>query len=327
MELEVPVLRGLRSSSGPLKLSGVDGGQQPAGGASQEVSDARASSFRGRWPGRRRVDGVGDQRGRCCRIGDVRVRRVTDICVEPSDPVAATSVEQVEALWVGVWIRCTGSSVFEQLLGDDVGFELAADGRFFRIYEGPGGSLIRPEGVEQEGRWSVIDMTDMNGPGSYETGLDVSGSWGTSVFPTFFEAPPSVSIEGIGRYQRWDGAPPTRDLPPDVGESACGQPYGRAELVSVDQIEELLIGSWTLCGDPLPFRPPRADEIGIEFRADGRYARLLRSEDGSVVAGGAPSLEGTWEVREGDPAMEGPEPFEVCSCPTASAGGRPTGSP
>jgi hypothetical protein len=67
---------------------------------------------------------------------------------------------------VTLWARCSSTSWPRSL--DEVGFEVVGD-RFYRLYQGSGGTLIRAEGADQEGVVTVIDTTSANGPGSYQT--------------------------------------------------------------------------------------------------------------------------------------------------------------
>ena len=96
----------------------------------------------------------------------------------------------------------------------EVGIEITADGRFFRLYDDGASGLILASGGEEEGTWKVIDTTAMNGPGVYQLDFTITGTFpGTATFlqqPTHFRF---ISFP-TADYQPWDGEPPTPPVPP-----------------------------------------------------------------------------------------------------------------
>lgn len=215
-------------------------------------------------------------------------------CEDPLDPVELTSVEQVRSLLVGTWIRCAGPA-FSGALVDDVGLEVTADGRFYRVFELADDSLARATGPGQEGDWEVIDTTDMNGPGSYQVNWTLSSGGLITSFPAFFDSPPTLRTESGATpayYQRWTGAPPDQGQPPaTVGD--C--PVLGAEI-EPDSIESAIVGTWIRCAGAPPFLGATVDDIGIEVTADGRFHRLFRLPDGALARATGDRQEGTWEV-------------------------------
>ena len=137
-------------------------------------------------------------------------------CDVLKSPVSLTSVAQVEELLAGSRIRCGGEPAIGPTATAEVGFEVV-DGRFYRLYQGSGGTLIRAEGADQEGVVSVIDNSSMNGPGSFQVNYEILGN-GTAMFqPVFFNEPDALRLFGMagtGDYQRWSGPPPTPGVPP-----------------------------------------------------------------------------------------------------------------
>jgi hypothetical protein len=150
---------------------------------------------------------------------------VAGSCGVLKSPVSLTSAAQVEALLAGSWIRCDGVSAFGSAEGE-VGFEVAG-GRLYRLYQGSGGELIRGEGADQEGAVSVIDLTSMNGPGSYQVNVDLLGGGTAMNQPVFFSEPDAVRLRGTGDYQRWTGPPPTSVSPPITGPPVTSKPKDR----------------------------------------------------------------------------------------------------
>ncbi len=220
---------------------------------------------------------------------------------DPADPVTLSSVAQVELLVVGTWIRCDGPSQFGEVADGEVGVVVGADGRFYRVFEATDGTLVRAEGVDQEGAWTVLDLTNMNGPGHYQLNWTVLGRGTFITAPTFFESPPSLrlldSMRGPTRLERWTGAAPIAGLPPGDGDERCGHPTQPITPVDVEQVRDLLVGTWTRCGDASVVGDPAGD-VGLEFGSDGRFHRLVRAADGTIIRGAGAGLEGTWIVYD-----------------------------
>jgi hypothetical protein len=143
--------------------------------------------------------------------------QVSGPCDVLKSPVSLTSVAQVEELLGGSWIRCGGGSALGPAATGEVGFEVV-DGRFYRLYQGSGGTLIRAEGAGQEGVVSVIDTSSQNGPGRYQVDVEVLGIGTMINQPVFFNEPEALRLMGMGGtgdYQRWSGPPPTPGIPPN----------------------------------------------------------------------------------------------------------------
>ena len=222
-------------------------------------------------------------------------------------PVEVDSVEDAATRLVGTWIRCgDGPRLFWAFEGDDVGFEFTADGRFFRVYEGADGGLIRSEGFAQEGRWQIDDLYDGF---TVALGMDLHGSGYFNHRATFHEEPVALRIieEMVftaTHYVPWSGAEPEPGLPTDVGDGPCGHATDHIVLESSAQTEDLLTGTWTVCGGE-PFGPA---VIGVEFAADGDFRALVHAADGQVVPD-AMSVGATWLVHRFD------EPFDIHNGP------------
>jgi hypothetical protein len=141
---------------------------------------------------------------------------VSGPCDQLKRPVSLTSVAQVEELLVGSWIRCGDESGLGPAATGEVGLEVIGD-RFYRLYEGPGGALIRAEGADQEGAVSVIDTSSQAGPGVYQVDLEILGNGTVSAHPVLFTEPEALRLWGMsgsGDYRRWSGPPPVPGDPP-----------------------------------------------------------------------------------------------------------------
>ena len=239
------------------------------------------------------------------------LEQASEACSTPTDPVALTSVDQVAGLVVGTWIRCDGPPLFGDGSDGGVGVDVIGD-RFYRLYRAADGALIRAEGLEQEGTLTILDTTAMNGPGSYQTNWKVVGQ-GTFIFtPTFFQSASVMGLAGMtgsSRYERWTGPAPTSGLPPGTSATACGNPTTPIALTSVIQVQDLLVGPWTRCGDGSAIGNPDG-EAGLEFTSDGSFRRLVRSADGTVVPGSGVGDQGTWTVID-TTTMNGPGSYQL----------------
>lgn len=240
--------------------------------------------------------------------------QVLQACPEPVDPVELTSLEQVESLLVGTWIRCDGRLLPITEPATAVGVEFAADGRFFRVYE-EDGALIRVEGLEQEGTWELLD-TSFGDPPQFSSQLNLAtlGSGWNFAHPKFFGTPTSLmqttQMPGeSAAFVPWTGEPPIPGVPAGIGEGPCGLPTDPIVLDSVDEAERLLVGAWVRCSVTPAIPPLRASEVGIELAGDGRFFRLYDDGRGGLVRASGGEQEGTWTVA--DVGSERPENLQV----------------
>jgi hypothetical protein len=239
-------------------------------------------------------------------------RRAQITCSEPGDPVSLSSVDQVARLAVGTWIRCEGPPVFGQVAVGDVGMEVDVDGHFYRVFDAGDGTLLRADGLDQEGTWELIDTSGVNGPGSYQMNWKALGSGTVITSVRMFESPPSLGLNesrGSARYERWTGSAPVPGLPPGVGEGRCGHPTGVVTPSSVDQTRDLLVGVWTRCGEQSVVVNP-AGEVGLEITADGHFYELARSADGTTTRLVGDGQTGVWTIID-TTAMNGPGSYQL----------------
>lgn len=100
----------------------------------------------------------------------------TGPCDTLRDPVALTSESQVRGLLTGSWIRCTGDAPFASGDTADVGFQFTDDGHFSRLYRAADGTLVRADGVDQEGTISVSDNSATDQPALFQLNLEILGT-------------------------------------------------------------------------------------------------------------------------------------------------------
>ena len=173
----------------------------------------------------------------------IRPEQTSSACSTPTDEVVLTSVDQVAGLIDGTWIRCDGPPLFGDGTEGEVGVDVVGD-RFYRVYRAADGSLIRAEGIDQEGALAILDTTGTNGLGSYQTNWKLLGQ-GTAIFrPSFFQSPSVMGLRmtGTAHYERWTGAAPTPGVPPGTSPSACGDRITPIALTSVAQAHDLRVG-------------------------------------------------------------------------------------
>ena len=176
------------------------------------------------------------------------------------------------------------------------------------------GSLVRTEGLLEQGTWRVIDTTDMNGPGSYQLDLTTLGSGTVITHPEFFGTPTQVlqtpHMGGSAAFVPWTGAPPTDGVPPGIGEGPCGLPTDPVDLTSVAQVGQLLVNTWIRCGDDSALGPVLPGEVGLDIDADGRFYRLYDDGQGGLTRTSGDDQEGTWTIVD-TTAMNQPGSYQL----------------
>lgn len=109
-----------------------------------------------------------------------------------------------------------------------------------------------------------------------------------------------------------DLASQTRNPSPEqitAAEEACRrQPQGSRVTPTEATFRELLVGTWLLC-DPISVFGTTED-VGLVINADFTWQKLLRTDDGEVVAPSAWGQAGTWESLDTS-SMNGPGFFQL----------------
>jgi hypothetical protein len=233
-------------------------------------------------------------------------------CADPVGRVDLASVAQTESLLVGTWIQCEGEPL-PYPPGDNVGIQFDADGTYHRVYE-VDGSLVRTEGLLEQGTWDVIDTTAMNGPGAYQLNLTTLGSGTVILHPEFFGTPTTLlratHMVGSAAFVPWTGAPPSDGVPPGVGVRPCGLPTDPVDLTSVAHVGQLLVNTWIRCGDNSALGPVLPGEVGLEIDVDGRFYRLYDDGQGGLIRASGDDQEGTWTIVD-TTQMNGPGSYQL----------------
>lgn len=86
----------------------------------------------------------------------------------------------------------------------------------------------------------------------------------------------------------------------------CPEPTPAVEFASVPEAQERLVGTWIRCETaPRKFIAFEGDDIGFEFTDGGRFFRIYRAADGSLIRSLGLHQEGEWQIDESsgqDPA-------------------------
>jgi hypothetical protein len=245
----------------------------------------------------------------------------------PGDPRAAcaTSVggyrpateAELRTAVTGAWLLCQPPSVFGT---GEAGMEIGSDGRWSKLVPKSNGVLERTQGWGNEGAWESVDTSLMNGPGSFQLNLRVDGDQGTVIaLPTFgdgSQASAVTKLELVTEGVVADYVPvpagativPAPAGPPPVPADRCDtrtdptfSPATQAEL------DAAIVGDWLLCGDTSVFG---TRDAGLRITAGGRWNKLERRADGSLVAASGPDDAGAWQSVDVS-AMNGRPLFQL----------------
>ncbi|MDY7106261.1 MAG: lipocalin family protein [Actinomycetota bacterium] len=226
-------------------------------------------------------------------------------CPEPATELEPATVAEVEDLLVGTWVLCGEGSVFGPVAEGEVGVQFLADGRFHRVYEGDDGGLVSAGGLDQEGTWSVADVSLGEVPPRFQVSLLRAGG-GNGGPVTFYDGDVDgaelmelLGMDGPVGYVPWTGAEPEPGTPPG-GDGPCGPAGDPVALEDEAAIVEAVVGTWILCDGVAPTTSPDGTEVGLQLEADGGWSYVFEQPDGTLVASRGASYEGTWSVS-GDP--------------------------
>lgn len=118
-------------------------------------------------------------------------------CWPNATPGYTESLSELQSWITGRWLSC-GISVFGEA-GErgDVGIDITPDGTFQRLYLLPGTNaiVVVGHGFGREGTWSVLDTSEMNGPGSFQLDFYIGGVGTVSTFPQASPSPRALSLQ------------------------------------------------------------------------------------------------------------------------------------
>ncbi len=231
-------------------------------------------------------------------------------CDTPIGAFKAASEAQFRTLVTGAWILCDPPSVFGT---GEAGLLIRADGTWSKLERRPNGAYAIGEGFEQEGTWDTFDTSDMNGPNTYQINLLVAGGGQVPNVPRFGEGSSGAGLTKLS-FQTHTGEPAYVPAPPDTrfmpvpfppadgkGCEAREEPYRPATEA---EFRSAIMGTWLVCGTPSMFG---TDEAGLEIRADGRWAKLYRVSNSTLLRGEG----GTWETIDTSSVNGGRPTFQL----------------
>jgi hypothetical protein len=119
-------------------------------------------------------------------------------CSQSEGAVLATPTEQgFISDVVGDWLLCRTPSVFGS---NEQGLEISADGSWFKLAPDSAGRPVIMRGWGNEGTWSVVDTSVMNGAGAYQLNLKIDGEGTVITLPVFSSGPPKMRLSNEGVY-------------------------------------------------------------------------------------------------------------------------------
>lgn len=217
---------------------------------------------------------------------------------------------EFRAAMTGIWILCERPSFFGT---HEAGLEVRADGRWNKLERTPSGALARSGGWDNEGGWSTYDTSAMNGPFTYQINFHVDGGGTSYDNPSFGEGSSSSritkvrmhSMSGVADYVPAPEGTNLRPAPfPPAPGKGCEAREESYTPTTEAEFRSAMIGTWLICAKPTFFG---SDEDGLEIRSDGRWSKLYRASNHSLVRGRGAGDEGTWNTID-----------------TSSMNGRPT---
>ncbi len=192
-----------------------------------------------------------------------------------SAPANQPAPAPIDSPLVGAWASRAGAG----------GYDLRADGTWSNLLRQSGGAYLRATGWGEEGWWEIWPSPDMangitlNRDATDSLPLNVEWSAGGILRLGY---PVTAAVE----YER---------LPAGavVGEVPSASPRGVYAPTSEQEYATAVARPWLLAGANELFG---TDEAGLDLRPGGRWSKLRRQADGSLVRGVGWGEEGSWEV-------------------------------
>ena len=227
-------------------------------------------------------------------------------CATPADGTYELSTEsEFRTAMTHVWLLCQAPSFFGT---NEAGLEIRADGRWSKLERKPNGSLVRASGWGQEGSWGTFDTSAMNGPGTYEASFEIDGRGASYAMPIFGSGGLRVRLDGVSAADYVTAPSGTVVVPGPAGSGrGCDGTESTYSPSTESEFRAAVTGAWLLCGTPSFFG---TDEAGLEIRTDGRWSKLQKGPERSLVRLSGPGNEGVWDVVDVS-AMNGRRLFEI----------------
>jgi hypothetical protein len=124
-------------------------------------------------------------------------------CAQDSTPAPQPpGVEGVRAAISGRWALCNTPSTFGTK--DEAGLEITTEGEFFKLYANQAGELVRGQGFEKQGTYSLIGLGS-----SVQLNLEIAGSGTVITIPQLGSGPRSLRLDNNGVFEgRYVGIEP-----------------------------------------------------------------------------------------------------------------------
>ena len=228
--------------------------------------------------------------------------RAAAACARPEGRRHAfSSITELRPLLTRRWIRCPSSDPIStgDTTSDVAGVDIDADGRFAILsWNASHDGWVRELGIGNEGTIALraADTNIMQLDFAFDNGWTQIGSGPLT------DGPRALALDDMG-VLRWryvsidpaDADPSTEattyvDMTKyDAARAACTASGGAPRPIGADPSSDLT-HVWLLCGGK--GFTGRADEVGVELRADGRYSILSWDPSKRLVRGTGVSNEG-----------------------------------
>jgi hypothetical protein len=126
---------------------------------------------------------------------------VDALCALSEQPIPGVSSQEGQAAeidrLVGDWALCGTTSAFGS---QEAGLAIVADGTWYKLYVSVGG-LVRGQGFDKQGTWSIVDTSIENGPGNpFQVNFNIAGSGSIATFPAFATNPREMRLDNNGVF-------------------------------------------------------------------------------------------------------------------------------
>lgn len=206
-----------------------------------------------------------------------------------------------------VWTLCgDGPSFFGT---SEQGLEIRPDGRWAKIEHVRGDTYRRQSGWENEGSWSVVDTSLVNGGPTFQINFSHGDNRETFTTPVFAGDASTVRLDNNGFFVAdYHVAPAGTTVLPATGTAnGCEGPETAYAPATEAEFRAAVTRAWLLCEEPSFFG---TDEAGLEIRADGRWSKLQWTPNGALVRLEGWGNEGSWETKDIS-AMNGRPLFQL----------------
>jgi hypothetical protein len=118
------------------------------------------------------------------------------ICSQnPVGQVATPNLDAFRAAISQRWVLCGKMSIF-RTDGRDIGLEITADGHWYRLFLGPGGSTVRGAGLDEEGSWDTVTVGNESQP--FQLNFTIFGSGMIYTRPVLAVTPRAMRLDNNG---------------------------------------------------------------------------------------------------------------------------------